>query len=168
MSREKVDTALTRRLLREVEGEVLASLFDRGRYATDASFYQIVPQAVLVPGTFADVETALAIAREEQVPVTARGGGTSQAGQTVNHGLVIDFSKHLNAMVSLDVENRRAVVEPGLVLDELNRHLRPHGLWFPVDVSTASRATIGGMAANNSCGSRSIRYGKMRDNTLAI
>ena len=160
--------ALIERLRREIEGEVLASPFDRGRYATDASFYQIVPQAVVVPRRFADVEAALAIARDEGVPVTARGGGTSQAGQTVNSGVVIDFSKHLDGIVSLDVENRRAVVEPGLVLDALNRRLEPHGLWFPVDVSTASRATIGGMAANNSCGSRSIRYGTMRDNTLAI
>ena len=168
MHREKVDTTLTERLRRETEGEILASAFDRGRYATDASFYQILPQAVLVPKRFADVEAGLAMAREEGVPVTARGGGTSQAGQTVNRGLVIDFSKHLNGIVSLDPGNRRAVVEPGLVLDELNRQLKPHGLWFPVDVSTASRATIGGMAANNSCGSRSIRYGKMRDNTLAI
>ncbi len=166
--RDKVKTALTTRLRREIEGEVLASLFDRGRYATDASFYQILPQAVLVPRRFADVEAALAIAAEEGVPVTARGGGTSQAGQTVNRGLVIDFSRHLDGIVALDVSSHRAVVEPGLVLDELNRQLKPHGLWFPVDVSTASRATIGGMAANNSCGSRSIRYGKMRDNTVAI
>jgi FAD/FMN-containing dehydrogenase/Fe-S oxidoreductase len=168
VNREPVKTAVTNRLRREIEGEVLASPFDRGRYATDASFYQIVPQAVVVPKRFADVEAALAITRDEGVPVTARGGGTSQAGQTVNSGLVIDFSKYLDGFVSLDVENRRAVVEPGLVLDQLNRRLKPHGLWFPVDVSTASRATIGGMAANNSCGSRSIRYGKMRDNTLAI
>jgi FAD/FMN-containing dehydrogenase/Fe-S oxidoreductase len=163
-----VKTGLTERLRRETEGEVLDSPFDRGRYATDASFYQITPLAVLVPTRFADVEAALAIARVEGVPVTARGGGTSQAGQTVNHGLVIDFSKHLDNLISIDVEGRRAVVEPGIVLDELNRQLKPHGLWFPVDVSTSSRATIGGMAANNSCGSRSIRYGRMRDNTLAI
>jgi FAD/FMN-containing dehydrogenase/Fe-S oxidoreductase len=164
----KDDTAFTARLRRDTAGEVLATPFDRARYATDASFYQIMPRAVLVPKTFSDVEAALAIAREEGIPVTARGGGTSQAGQTINSGLVIDFSRHLNGVVSLDVENRRAVVEPGIVLDELNRQLRSHRLWFPVDVSTASRATIGGMAANNSCGSRSIRYGMMRDNTLAI
>ncbi|MHA1527687.1 MAG: FAD-binding and (Fe-S)-binding domain-containing protein, partial [Alphaproteobacteria bacterium] len=168
MNREPVKTVFTERLRREIEGEVLVSPFDRGRYATDASFYQIVPQGVVVAKRFADVEAALAIGREEGVPVTPRGGGTSQAGQTVNSGLVIDFSRHLDRVVSVDVENRRAVVEPGLVLDQLNRQLKPHGLWFPVDVSTASRATIGGMAANNSCGSRSIRYGKMRDNTLAI
>jgi FAD/FMN-containing dehydrogenase/Fe-S oxidoreductase len=168
MYRETVNTALIDRLRREIEGDVLVSRFDRGRYATDASFYQIMPQAVVVPKRFADVEAALAMAREDGIPVTARGGGTSQAGQTVNSGLVIDFSKHLDAMISLDVSNLRAVVEPGLVLDALNQQLKPHGLWFPVDVSTASRATIGGMAANNSCGSRSIRYGKMRNNTVAI
>jgi FAD/FMN-containing dehydrogenase/Fe-S oxidoreductase len=166
--REKVDMAFISRLNREIEGEVLATPFDRGRYATDASFYQMIPQAVMVPKRFSDVEAALAIGRDAGVPVTARGGGTSQAGQTVNNGLVIDFSKHLNGLISLDIAAQRAVVQPGLVLDELNRMLKPHGLWFPVDVSTASRATIGGMAANNSCGSRSIRFGKMRDNTVAI
>src|SRR5205823_13977512 len=82
--------------------------------------------------------------------------------------IVIDLSKHLNRILSLDVENRIRVVEPGIVLDDLNRQLKPHGLWFPVDVSTASRATIGGMAGNNSCGGRSLRYGTMRDNTLSM
>ena len=86
--------------------------------------------------------------------VTPRGGGTSQCGQTVNDGLVVDLSKHLNRILSLDVDNRTCVVEPGIVLDDLNRQLKKHGLWFPVDVSTASRATIGGMAGNNSCGGR--------------
>ena len=83
-------------------------------------------------------------------------------------GIVVDFSKHLNRILSLDVENRTCVVEPGIVLDDLNRQLKKHGLWFPVDVSTASRATIGGMAGNNSCGGRSLRYGTMRDNTLSM
>ena len=100
--------------------------------------------------------------------MTPRGGGTSQCGQTVNDGLVIDLSKHLNRILSLDVEGRTCVVEPGIVLDDLNRQLKKHGLWFPVDVSTASRATIGGMAGNNSCGGRRLRYGTMRDNTLAM
>ncbi|MEM7060054.1 MAG: FAD-binding and (Fe-S)-binding domain-containing protein [Pseudomonadota bacterium] len=155
-------------LAADIEGEVLSGIFDRGRYATDASIYQIMPAGVVVPRTFADVETALGHARAAGVPVTARGGGTSQAGQTVNSGLILDFSKHLNGILELDVARRRAVVQPGIVLDDLNRQLRRHGLWFPVDVSTASRATIGGMAANNSCGSRSIKYGLMRDNVLAI
>ena len=98
----------------------------------------------------------------------ARGGGTSQCGQAVNESLVVDCSRHLNRIVELDVAGRRCVVEPGIVLDDLNRALKPHGLWFPVDISTASRATIGGMAGNNSCGGRSLRYGTMRDNVLSI
>ncbi|MGE3067724.1 MAG: FAD-linked oxidase C-terminal domain-containing protein, partial [Hyphomicrobiaceae bacterium] len=159
---------LAARLAREANGDVLFDPFSRGRYATDASFYQLMPRGVFVPKATSDALTALAIAREEGVPVTARGGGTSQSGQAINTGLVIDTSAHLNRVLSLDVENRTCVVEPGIVLDDLNRRLKPHGLWFPVDVSTASRATIGGMAGNNSCGGRSLRYGTMRDNTLAM
>ncbi len=155
-------------LARAIDGDVLTGAFDRGRYATDASIYQIVPEAVVIPRRPEDVEATLEFARRAGVPITARGGGTSQAGQTINRGVVIDYSKHLNAIVSLDPAGRRATVQPGLVLDELNRALKPHGLQFPVDVSTASRATIGGMAANNSCGGRSIRYGRMRENVHAI
>src|ERR1700729_169590 len=156
------------RLAREVTGEVLFDRFDRGRYATDASFYQIMPLGVVVPRTMDEALRALAITRDQGRIVTPRGGGTSQCGQTVNDGIVIDFSKHLNRIISLDVENRSCMVEPGIVLDDLNRQLKRHGLWFPVDVSTASRAPIGGMAGNNSCGGRSLRYGTMRDNTLAM
>ena len=127
-----------------------------------------MPAGVVIPRTMDEALRALAIARDDGRIVTPRGGGTSQCGQTVNHGIVVDFSKHLNRIVSLDVENRSCVVEPGIVLDDLNRQLKKHGLWFPVDVSTASRATIGGMAGNNSCGGRSLRYGTMRDNTLSM
>ena len=160
--------ALEDQLKREMTGEVLFDRFNRGRYATDASFYQIMPVGVVIPKTIDEALRALAICREQGRIVTPRGGGTSQCGQTVNDGIVIDFSKHLNRIVSLDVENRTCAVEPGIVLDDLNRQLKPHGLWFPVDVSTASRATIGGMAGNNSCGGRSLRYGTMRDNTLSM
>lgn len=159
---------LAARLAREVTGDVLFDDFSRGRYATDASFYQIMPTGVVVPRTMDEALKALAIARDEGLKVTPRGGGTSQCGQTVNDGLVVDLSKHLNRILSLDVEGRTCVVEPGIVLDDLNRRLKKHGLWFPVDVSTASRATIGGMAGNNSCGGRSLRYGTMRDNTLSM
>ena len=100
--------------------------------------------------------------------VLPRGAGTSQSGQTVNSSLVIDCSKYLDHIVELDVAGRRCIVEPGIVLDELNRRLKPHGLWFPVDISTASRATIGGMVANNSCGARSLRYGNTRENVLSV
>src|SRR5262249_32817078 len=153
---------------REITGDMLFDRFSRGRYATDASFYQIMPAGVVVPRTMDEALLALAIARDHGRIVTPRGGGTSQCGQTVNDGIVIDVSKHLNKVLSLDVENRTCVVEPGIVLDDLNRQLKRHGLWFPVDVSTASRATIGGMAGNNSCGGRSLRYGTMRDNTISM
>src|SRR3984885_5497254 len=156
------------RLARETTGEVLFDPFSRGRYATDASFYQIMPAGVVVPRSIDEALRALSICRDAGKIVTPRGGGTSQCGQTVNDGIVIDLSKHLNRLLSLDVENRTCVVEPGIVLDDLNRQLKKHGLWFPVDVSTASRATIGGMAGNNSCGGRSPRYGTMRDNTLSL
>src|ERR1700730_15783959 len=159
---------LEERLSREITGDVFFDAFNRGRYATDASFYQIMPFGVVVPRTIDEALRTLAVARDEGRIVTPRGGGTSQCGQTVNEGIVVDFSKHLNRMLSLDVESRSCVVEPGIVLDDLNRQLKKHGLWFPVDVSTASRATIGGMAGNNSSGGRSLRYGTMRDNTLSM
>src|ERR1700754_1198986 len=166
-SADGLDT-LKDRLSREITGDVFFDSFNRGRYATDASFYQIVPAGVVVPRTIDEALRAMAIVRDAGRKVTARGGGTSQCGQTINDGIVVDLSKHLNKLISLDVENRTCVVEPGIVLDDLNRQLKKHGLWFPVDVSTASRATIGGMAGNNSCGGRSLRYGTMRNNTLSM
>ncbi|WP_050630254.1 FAD-binding and (Fe-S)-binding domain-containing protein [Bradyrhizobium viridifuturi] len=161
-------SSLEQRLRSDLTGDVFFDAFNRGRYATDASFYQIMPAGVVVPRTVDEALRTLAIVRDAGRIVTPRGGGTSQCGQTVNDGIVVDLSKHLNKIISLDVENRTCVVEPGIVLDDLNRQLRKHGLWFPVDVSTASRATIGGMAGNNSCGGRSLRYGTMRDNTLSM
>jgi FAD/FMN-containing dehydrogenase/Fe-S oxidoreductase len=162
------DPLLAERLRREVQGEVLFGPFDRGRYSTDASIYQIEPLGVVVPRTVEDVEATLAIAREEQVSVLPRGGGTSQAGQTVGRSIVIDNSKHLTGTSAPDFEGKSIWVEPGVVLDQLNRALKPYGVFFPVDISTGSRATLGGMAANNACGSRSLRYGVMVDNVLEI
>ena len=159
---------LEARLRREVQGEVLFDAFSRGRYATDASIYQIEPLGVVMPKSREDAATAIAIAREEGVPVLPRGAGTSQCGQTVARALVIDCSKHLDRVIEVDIEGRRARVEPGVVLDRLNRQLRKDRLFFPVDPSTASRATIGGMTANNSCGSRSLRYGNMVHNVRGI
>jgi len=159
---------LERKLRREVTGDVLFDAFNRGRYATDASHYQMMPLGVVVPRTIEEAKAAIGLANQEGATVLARGGGTSQCGQTINHSLVIDCSKHLNRVLEVDAENRRCVVEPGIVLDDLNRKLRPLGLWYPVDVSTASRATIGGMAGNNSCGGRSLRYGTMRDNVISM
>ncbi len=162
------DPALAARLARELEGEVLFDAFSRGRYSTDASIYQIEPIGVVVPKRGADIDAAIGIARDAGIPVLPRGAGTSQCGQTVGKALVIDVSKHLNRVLALDEEARRVRVEPGVVLDQLNAKLAPHGLFFPVDVSPANRATIGGMAGNNSCGARSIRYGNMVHNVHAI
>src|SRR5215831_7598331 len=161
-------SAFEARLRREVQGELLFDAFSRGRYSTDASIYQIEPLGVVVPKSREDAAAAIAIAREEGVPVLPRGGGTSQCGQTVARALVVDCSKHLDRVIAVDAEARRARVEPGVVLDRLNRLLRQHKLFFPVDPSTASRATIGGMTANNSCGSRSLRSGNMVHNVLGI
>ena len=160
--------ALADRLSREIEGEVLFDRFSRGRYATDASIYQIEPLGVVVPKTIQDVRIAAEIAREMGVPLLPRGGATSQSGQTVGRALVVDFAKHLTRVLEVDREAGTCLVEPGIALDELNRQLKATGLVFPVDVSTSARATIGGMTGNNSCGTRSIRYGIMRDNVLEI
>jgi FAD/FMN-containing dehydrogenase/Fe-S oxidoreductase len=161
-------TALEARLRKHVEGEVLFDSFARGRYSTDASIYQIMPVGVVIPRTPEAARIALQIAEEEQVPILPRGAGTSQCGQTVGAALVIDNSKHLNRVLAIDPQAREAIVEPGIVLDHLNAQLRAHGLWYPVDVSTSAQATLGGMAGNNSCGSRSIRYGNMVHNVLGI
>ncbi|MBI2754456.1 MAG: FAD-binding protein [Betaproteobacteria bacterium] len=161
-------SGLEPRLRREVDGEVLFDSASRGRYSTDASIYQIEPVGVVVPRTEEAARAALAIAIEHGVPVLPRGAGSSQCGQTVGAALVIDDSKYLKRLIEFDPERRVAVVQPGLVLDSLNAQLRKHGLWFPVDVSTSAQATLGGMAGNNSCGSRSIAYGNMVHNVLAI
>jgi FAD/FMN-containing dehydrogenase/Fe-S oxidoreductase len=159
---------LERRLKAEGLGDVRFDAFTRGRYSTDASHYQIMPLGVVTPRTIEAADRAIAICRAEGVAVTPRGGGTSQAGQTVNQSVIVDCSPHLNRIVAVDAAARRCTVEPGIVLDELNRALKPSGLWFPVDISTASRATIGGMVGNNSCGARSLRYGNTRENVIAI
>jgi FAD/FMN-containing dehydrogenase/Fe-S oxidoreductase len=160
--------ALARKLARAMQGSVTAEPHALGRHATDASIYQITPLAVACPQDANDVQAAIAIAAEAGVPVIARGGGTSQNGQPLGAGLVLDFSRAFNGLVGLDLEARRAVVQPGMVLEHLNRRLRPEGLFFPVEPSTANRCTIGGMTANNSCGARSLVYGKMVDNVAAI
>lgn len=160
--------SLSKRLRSAVAGDVMADAASRGRYATDASIYQMVPEAVVIPRSVEDIEATMDVAREEGIPILPRGGGTSQCGQTVNNAVVLDNTRHLNRILDIDIGNLTARVEPGLVLDELNRALKPHGLWFPVDPSTASRCTLGGMAANNSSGGKSLRYGIMRDNVRAI
>ena len=162
------DAGLAARLRREIEGEVWFDSASRGRYSTDASIYQIEPIGVVAPRSAEDIARTIAICREAGAPVLPRGAGTSQCGQTVGEAVVVDTSRHLDRVVRFDEEARRVTVEPGIVLDGLNAWLKPRGLFFPVDVSPANRATIGGMAGNNSCGSRSIRYGNMVHNVHAI
>ena len=159
---------LKHKIERNTQCEILFSQFDRGRYATDASHYQIFPIGAVIPTTRDDLRALIDIATEFDICLTGRGGGTSQNGQTINQSLVIDYSKYLNQLVHLDIEKRICHVEPGIVLDHLNAKLKSTGLWYPVDVSTSSRATLGGMTGNNSCGSRSIRYGTMRDNVQSV
>ena len=162
---------LARELRAHAQGDVLFDAASRGRYATDASIYQIDPVGVFVPTREEDALTALQIAASRKVPVLARGGGTSQCGQTVGAALVIDCSKHLRNVTALDLDRGRcgeAEVQPGITLDALNAQLKKHGVWYPVDVSTAAQATLGGMAGNNSCGSRSIAYGNMVHNVAGI
>ena len=159
---------LLKKFTKNINSEVFYDDFTRGRYSTDASIYQMMPYGVLIPKTKLDIIEAINLARETKIPLLPRGGGTSQCGQTVNEAIVIDNSKYLNKVLHFDKDKMFCIVEPGIILDELNRFLKPYGLWFPVDVSTSSRATIGGMAGNNSCGGRSIRYGMMRDNVIGV
>ncbi len=158
--------SLAHRLRKEVDGEAMFDAASRGRYSTDASIYQVEPVGIVVPRSEEAARAAMSIALEQGVPVLPRGAGSSQCGQAVGAALVIDCTKFLNKVIQVD--NNVAVVQPGVVLDRLNAQLRKHNLWFPVDVSTSAQATLGGMAGNNSCGSRSIEYGNMVHNVLAI
>jgi len=162
------ESALATRLRRELRGEVLFDAGSRGRYSTDASIYQLMPIGVVVPADEQDVQIAVQIAADAGVPVLPRGSGTSQNGQAIGEALLIDSTRSLNRILDFDAEQKTVSVQPGLVLDHLNRFLKPHGLWYPVDVSTANRATLGGMTGNNSCGARSIRYGNMVHNVRSI
>lgn len=161
MSRD--GSALRAALAAAVEGEVRFDRISQALYSTDASVYQILPLGVVIPKSREDVLRTVRICREQDVSITARGGGTSQAGQAIGAGVQLDFSKYLNRVISLDADARRVRVEPGIVLDELNAFLRPYGLQLPLDISTSDRATIGGMIANNSSGTRSVVYGKTLD-----
>jgi FAD/FMN-containing dehydrogenase/Fe-S oxidoreductase len=148
--------------------DVRSDALYRALYATDASVYQIVPLLVAFPKTAADVVAAVAVCAQYQVPITARGGGTSQAGQSIGPGVILDCSKHFNRIVEINAQERWVRVEPGCVLDELNQALRPYQLQFAPDVSTSNRATIGGMIANNSSGARSVLYGKTIDHVIEL
>ena len=163
----RVDASALERALREhTTAEVRFDGVSRTLYATDASVYKLRPLGVVLPRTREDLIEIVRICGKAGCPLTLRGGGTSQCGQAIGTGLVIDTSKYLNAVLEVNVAERWARVEPGIVLDELNAQLRPHGLRFAPDVSTASRATVGGMMANNSSGARSVYYGKTIDHVI--
>jgi FAD/FMN-containing dehydrogenase/Fe-S oxidoreductase len=159
---------LRRDLASAIEGEVRFDAASRALYSTDASVYQIQPLGVVIPRTAADVVRTVEVAIRHGVPLTPRGGGTSQAGQAIGAGLVLDTSKYLNRILAIDPGARTARVQPGVVLDELNAALKPHDLRFAPDVSSASRATVGGMIANNSSGARSVVYGKTIDHVREL
>ena len=160
--------ALGRELEGAIDGEVRFDAVSRALYSTDASVYQIQPAGVVIPKSRADLVRIVEACRRHGRSITMRGGGTSQAGQAIGAGLVVDTSKYLNRLLEVNAAERWARVEPGIVLDELNAALAPHRLRFAPDISTASRATIGGMIANNSAGARSVIYGKTIDHVLAL
>jgi FAD/FMN-containing dehydrogenase/Fe-S oxidoreductase len=157
---------LEEELRARIAGEVRFDTISRALYSTDASVYQIQPVGIVIPRSREDIVSAVEICSRLRCPITMRGGGTSQAGQAIGAGLQIDTSKYFNRLLEVNVGERWARVEPGIVLDELNVELAPSGLRFAPDISTASRATIGGMMANNSSGARSVIYGKTIDHVL--
>jgi len=161
-------SSLKETLSAQLEGEVRFDAISQALYSTDASVYQILPLGVVIPKTRDDVIRAVRICREAGASITARGGGTSQAGQAIGAGVQLDFSKYLDKVLSFEPDARLVRVQPGIVLDELNAFLKPHGLWLPLDISTSDRATIGGMIANNSSGTRSVVYGKTLDYVQSV
>ena len=157
--RGDIENALKRR----VSGEVRFAPFSRVLSSTDASIYQMEPVGVVIPRNVDDVLAVIEVAKENGVPVLPRAGGTSLAGQTVNHAIVTDFSKYLNQIIEVNPEEQWARVQPGIVLDDLNRQLLPYGLMYAPDPTTSSRACVGGGVGNNTCGAHSVIYGKTLD-----
>jgi FAD/FMN-containing dehydrogenase/Fe-S oxidoreductase len=151
-----------------VAGEVRDDLYTRTLYSTDASLYQVMPHGVLIPRHAGDMQAAVELAARHRVPLLPRGGGSSLAGQAVNSALVIDTSRHLDRVVEINVEERFARVQPGVVLDSLNDQLRAHGLQFGPDPASSNRACLGGIVSNNSSGSHSILYGMTADHVLEM
>jgi FAD/FMN-containing dehydrogenase/Fe-S oxidoreductase len=166
--RNQAPARLERALREAIRGEARFDDKSRLLYSTDASLYQILPLGVVVPKDAEDVEVALRIAAEENVPILPRGGGTALAGQTVASALVLDFTKYMNRVLEIDPDTRRAKIQPGLRLDRLNRATAPHGLHFGPDPATIRQCALGGMIGNNSCGARSLVYGKTGDHVHSL
>ena len=159
---------LARELRKRVSGEVRFDAFSRVLYSTDASIYQMEPVGVVIPQNVEDVLAVMELAGKYRIPILPRCGGTSLAGQAVNHAIVMDFSKYMNRVLEINQEERWARVEPGIVLDELNRHLEPFGLQYAPDPTTSNRACVGGGVGNNTCGTHSVIYGKTIDHILEL
>ena len=159
---------LEHELRRAVEGDVRFDSFSRLLYSTDASMYQVEPIGAVIPRHADDVQAVLEVANRLGAPLLARGGGTSLTGQTVNHAVVLDFSRHMDQVLEVNAEERWVRVQPGVVQDELNHHVRGQGLLFGPDTSTSNRATIGGMLGNNSGGSHSIAYGLTVEHVIEL
>jgi FAD/FMN-containing dehydrogenase/Fe-S oxidoreductase len=163
----KARAAFAGRLRHAIQGDVLHDDFSRGRYATDASPYQCFPAAIALPKTHADLAAAIDIAWRAGLPVTARGGGTGRAGQAIGEGLVLDLSKYLTRLLYYDASAQTCIVEPGITPAALNEALRPERVWFPIEIGAALQATVGGMAATDAIGARTLLHGRMRDNITA-
>ncbi|SDB96750.1 FAD/FMN-containing dehydrogenase [Sanguibacter gelidistatuariae] len=160
--------ALVAALRASVDGEVSDSSLRRAEYTTDASNYRVVPQVVVIPKDVDDALAAITVTREAGVPITARGAGTSCAGNSIGPGVVIDFSRHVNTIHEVDVENRTARIDPGVIMSSLQKAAAPHGLRFGPDPSTQNRATLGGMIGNNACGPHAVAYGRTSDNVVDL
>src|SRR5256886_11239829 len=160
--------SVERALRAQVKGDVRFDDYSRVLYSTDASIYQILPLGVVIPIDEGDIAAVLRIAADTGTPVLPRGGGTSLAGQAVGRAIILDCSKYMNRIQSVDPAARQARVQPGVVQDDLNLAGRPHGLRLGPDTATSNRATLGGMMGNNSCGARSIVYGKMMDHVQEL
>nr|WP_235912421.1 FAD-binding and (Fe-S)-binding domain-containing protein [Ruania zhangjianzhongii] len=161
-------TELTTALRSALEGEVDASSRRRAEYSTDASNYRVVPEVVVFPRSTQDVLTALEIARAHAVPVTARGGGTSIAGNSVGPGMILEFSRHLNQILEVDPEARTARVQPGVIMTDLQKAAAAHGLRFGPDPSSQARATMGGLIGNNACGPHAVAYGHTASQVISL
>ena len=166
--RSKEREELAHELRERVTGEVRFDAYSRLLYSTDASIYQMDPVGVVIPHTAQDVQAVIEVARDNNIPVLPRGGGTSLAGQTVNHAIVIDFSKYLNQVVEVNRDEGWARVQPGMVLDQLNREMAPYNLMYAPDPTTSNRACIGGGVGNNTCGAHSVIYGKTLDHVQEL
>src|SRR5210317_1651758 len=160
--------ALLETLRSEIQGEVLDSDLSRSLYSSGASLYRIKPRAIVQPQTTDDLVTTIKFAGQHGIPITARGGGTSRTGNELGAGILIDFSKHLHQVVEFDAEEQWVRVQPGIVLAELNKFLKPHNLYFPIDPSTQDSATLGGMIANNSSGPHAVKYGTTRAHVKSL